>query len=64
MPKRGERLPFTVRFRFEGGKAWARGSYRTRADAELIAEQQRRIVGPNGETCEAWVVDRRPIPSR
>jgi hypothetical protein len=62
--KRGERRPWTVRFRFEDGREWARGTYTSRDAAEFAAQQQRETVGPNGETCEAWVVDRRPAGAR
>lgn len=60
MAKRGQRLPFTVRYRFQvpGARDWALGSYATRDDAEFAAQQQRKRVGPNGQTCEAWIVDR------
>lgn len=58
MAKRGQRLPFTVRYRFAGERDWARGSYATREQAEHVAEQQAAIVGPDGRTCEAWIVDR------
>jgi hypothetical protein len=57
--KRGEARPFTVRFRFEGGREWALGSFTTREGAEFAREQQAARVGPDGQTCEAWVVDRR-----
>lgn len=58
MAKRGERRPFTVRFRFEGAREWALGSFLTREAADEAAGRQRKVVGPNGETCEAWVVER------
>jgi hypothetical protein len=57
--KRGEARPFTVRFRFEGQHEYARGSYTSREAAEDAARSQQQIVGPRGQTCEAWVVDRR-----
>jgi hypothetical protein len=58
--KRGEPRPFTVRFRFEGGREWAFGSYATRESAEFYRDQQAARIGPDGQTCEAWIVDRRP----
>lgn len=61
MAKRGEARPFTVRFRFEGRPDYALGSYVTPEAAEFAREQQAARVGPNGETCDAWIVDRRDL---
>lgn len=57
--KRGQLRPFTVRFRFEGAPEYALTSFVTREAAEHAAERQRERIGPAGQTCEAWVVDRR-----
>jgi hypothetical protein len=60
--KRGEARPFTVRYRFEGDERdWALGSYTTREAAEFARDQQAARIAPGGETCEAWIVDRRDL---
>lgn len=59
MAKRGEAQPFTVRYRFDGGREHALGAFPTRDRAEDAARQQRRRVGPEGQECDAWVIDRR-----
>jgi hypothetical protein len=51
----GELLLFVT----EGQPEYARGSYTSREAAEDAARSQQQIVGPRGQTCEAWVVDRR-----
>ena len=55
MAKLGEERPWRVRFQFEGQKAWVLGNYHSREAAEFQRDRQADRVGPNGETCEAWV---------
>lgn len=58
MAKRGQARPYTVRFQFENAPEWALGSFTTREAAEFAREQQADRVGPDGQTCEAWIVER------